>query len=147
MPDPIPPQEQPKPPVAKAPESMTLPEVREAVKAAVGELVPPPVPATSPAATDIVALDMEADAKGKPRVDSKLIPPPPGTDKTSWLDHSATKAALVSTVMNLFPLLRLLRVGDVTFLDALIDFGEKAAQDWFTAWLGITAAGASYRWK
>lgn len=69
-----------------------------------------------------------------------LQPPPP---PQRIRDRSAVKAAIVSTAMGTFALLRVLRKGEVDPWGAVIDFGEKAAGDWFSAWLGITAAGGA----
>lgn len=69
------------------------------------------------------------------------VPLQPPADPPRIRDRSAVKAAIVSSAMGTFALLRVLRKGDVDPWGAVIDFGEKVAGDWFSAWLGITAAG------
>lgn len=69
------------------------------------------------------------------------VPLQPPEVPQRFRDRSAVKAAIVSTAMGTFALLRVIRKGDVDPWGAVIDFGEKAMGDWLSAWLGIQAAG------
>lgn len=74
--------------------------------------------------------------------DGRLRPP----GKRERIAHrSATKAAIVSTVLGAFALARAIRAGQGDPVVLALDFGERMAETWLSAWLGITAAGKAGR--
>lgn len=88
-----------------------------------------------------------------PETPDKPAPPPTDPDgrlrppgKRERIAHrSATKAAIVSTVLGAFALARAIRAGQGDPVVLALDFGERMAETWLSAWLGITAAGKAGR--
>lgn len=71
--------------------------------------------------------------------------PPPEAPGGTFFSRSATKAAIVSTVLGAFALARAIRAGQGDPVVLALDFGERMAETWLSAWLGITAAGKAGR--
>lgn len=79
-----------------------------------------------------------------PDADPAPLPPPDGSGG-AFLSRSATKAAIVSTILGAFALARAIRSGQGDPVVLALDFGERMAETWLSAWLGITAAGKAGR--
>lgn len=70
-----------------------------------------------------------------------LVPPP--DEPAKWWERSATKAAIMATVVGIFNVLSLYKDGHAPAVADWIDFGKNTATLWLSAWLGVTAAGPS----
>jgi len=96
--------------------------------------VPDPAPIDPAANPSPVDVDLAADAAGEPRPGGKA-PPPPGTVVETFLQRTATKAAIAITAA------LVLSFTDAWILGTPVDRAEVAASVRAIVWAWLSAAG------